>query len=304
MAGDDHGGACFARVRGRLRDCSNSEEAIADFVLSRPGEARNMSITEIAEACDTSPPTVSRFCKSLGYAGYRSFQLDLAASLVQEAETSLDDFDESASPEIIIRKVFECNRVSLGETEKVLDHEVMIEVAAALRDADRLIFLGIGGSGLVAQEGAERFLSLGKHALAVTDPYDQVFVTAAMGPADVVVCVSHTGQTKHVIEAAAQARKRGAKTVALTNYPQSPLAQTCEFTLVTAFREHRINAAISSSRIAQICVIDALYFVVGKFERKEATKIAAEAEARVQRMLRPSGGLSRQTGPRPADRNQ
>lgn len=40
VAADNRGGACLARVRGRLQDCSNSEEAVADFVLSSPDEAR------------------------------------------------------------------------------------------------------------------------------------------------------------------------------------------------------------------------------------------------------------------------
>lgn len=293
MSARNSEGSCLSRIRARLQNSSRAEERVGRFVLEGPERARNMSITEIAEACETSAATVSRFCKAVGYEGFREFQLDLAAALVRSERVSLDDFDETASPGTLLRRVFECNRVSLTDTERVLEPGTVLEVARAVRRAGRVVFIGIGGSGLVARDGAQRFLSLGRRATAVTDPYEQVFVSASVEEGEVVVCISHTGQTEQVVEAAAQARERGATTVALTNYPQSPLAQTCEHALITAFREHRINAAVSSSRIAQLCVIDALYFIVGSWEKEEATKLADEAEERVSRMLRPGSERDR-----------
>jgi DNA-binding MurR/RpiR family transcriptional regulator len=245
-----------------------------------------MSIEDLAAAAQTSTATVSRCCKALGYDGYRDFQLDLARALAQPENVTLDDFVEGAPPETILQRVFECNRLSLLETEKTLDHEALLAVARAIRKARKLVFLGIGGSGLIAREGAQRFLSLGLDAVAITDPYEQVFVTEAVNGRDSVFGISHTGQSTHVVEAVAAARERGARTVALTNYPRSPLAQVCEFRLITAFRERRINAAISSSRIAQICVLDSLYFVVGSRIRESARYLAQEAEKRSQRTLR------------------
>jgi DNA-binding MurR/RpiR family transcriptional regulator len=129
-------------------------------------------------------------------------------------------------------------------------------------------------------------MSLGYPALPVADPYDQIFVTTNVGARDVVVGVSHTGETASTIEAIQTARQRGGRTVALTNYPQSTLAAASEFCLLTAFREHRINAGVSSSRIAQSCVIDSLYFILANWNRKGAVKLADEAERRVTRIMR------------------
>jgi len=255
-------------------------------VLQSPHRALNMQGTQLANACDASAATVSRFCRELGYAGYHEFQLDLAAALAQGGGPALDDFHEGASPETILEQVFECNRLSLADTLKMLDSGQLIEVAHLARKARRVLFLGIGGSGLVAREGAQRLISLGLHATAVVDPYDQVFVTASVDARDLVVCISHTGRTVHVVEAAQVATRGGARTAALTNYPRSPLAEACEFALVTAFRERHINAAVSSSRIAQSCVIDALYFIVASWKRKNARRLADDAERRVRQTLR------------------
>ena len=261
---------------------------IARFILARPSRARNMSIGALASACGASTATISRFCTNLGYSGYRDFQLDLAAAVAETRRVTLDEFPDEigARPEAIIRRVFECNRQSLVETEKILDHGELIQVARIIRRARRIFFLGIGGSGLVALEAAERFMSVGLTAIAAVDPYQQIFATANLGRADVVIGISHTGQTAHVIEAVRTARRRGAHTVAITNYPQSSLAAASEFHLITVFREHRISAAVSSSLIAQMCVIDSLYFMVASWLGKGARRLANEAEKRVQRMLR------------------
>lgn len=286
MASLNAAGSCLARIRARLRDESKSAVKIARFILRSPSRARNMSIGALADACGTSTATVSRFCTGLGYAGYREFQLDLATALAQTGPVTLDSLVAGAAPRAIIQRVFECSRQSLSETEKMLDGDVLIRVARLLQRAKRIFFLGIGGSGLMAREAAERFMSLGLTAIAITDPYEQIFATANLGRSDVMIGISHTGQTAHVTEAIRTARRRGARTVALTNYPQSPLSAASEFRLITAFREHHINAAVSSSRIAQMCVIDSLYFIVGGWGRRGARRLADEAEDRVQKMLR------------------
>ena len=82
--------------------------------------------------------------------------------------------------------------------------------------------------------------------------------------------------------------------MALTNYPHSPLAMASEFQLITAFHEHRINAAVSSSVTAQMCVLAALYFILGSWGGRKAKRLANEAEQRTQRILRNSGRRKRE----------
>jgi DNA-binding MurR/RpiR family transcriptional regulator len=290
MTEPQNSGACLARIRAKLRDSSKATTKISRFVLESPSTARNMSVEAMARECGTSLATITRFCRGLGYGGYKEFQLDLAAALAQTEPVTLDDFAPGLPPEAIIQRVFECNRQSLVETEKVLNHKTLIDVARMMHRANHVIFLGIGESGRVSGTAAQRLTVLGYTTMAVADPYEQIFVTANVGPRDVVVGVSHTGETASTVEAVQTARQRGARTVALTNYPQSTLAAASEFCLLTAFHEHRINAGVSSSRIAQSCVIDSLYFILASWKRKGAVKLADEAERRVTRIMRYRAG--------------
>ncbi len=281
-------GSCLARIRAYLQTATGSNAAIARYILENPERVRNMPIARLADSCGASASTVSRFCTGLGYGGYKEFQLDLAATLAQRAPLALEAFNEDATPEEICSHVFESNRRGLVETERLVDKRALVQVSRVIRGSARTLILGMGGSGLVALEAAQRFLSLGVTAVALVDPYDIILATGTVGRKDAVMAISHTGRSTVVLDAVRTARELGAATVALTNYPQSPLARISDYTLATAVAEHRVNAAVSSSRIAQICVIDALYFIVGSRAPERARDLSTAAEERVRALMRTS----------------
>jgi len=259
---------------------------IGRFVLKSPLRARNLSIERLADACEASAATVYRLCRDLGYGGYKEFQLDLAVSLANSDIVNLEEFGEGASAQTIVRRVFEYHQQSLADTERLLDAQVLTRIAKLIQRSRRVLLLGFGGSGLAAHRTADVLLNLGFTAVAVVDPFTQIFATENAGPDDVVVGISHTGQTASVVEAIQSARRRGARTVALTNYPQSSLAKASEFQRITGFHEHRINAAVSSSVSAQLCVLASLYFILGSWGGSKAKRLADEAEQRTRRILR------------------
>ena len=281
-------GTCLARIRirARLRGQTKSTVQIARFILNSPDRARSMSIEALGAACGASAATISRFCRSLGYRGFKEFQLDLATATAQRDGFALDSFPKGTGPEAIIHRVFERHRQDLIDTERLLDRKTLLQVARLIHRARRIFLVGIGGSGLMAREGAQRFLSLGLTAVVLEDPALQILATTNMGRGDVVLGISHTGQTGPVVEAIRRARSKGARTIALTNYPQSPLAAESDYALITAHFEHRINVAVSTSRIAQICVLYSLYFILGSWGGGRAKKLAEEAERIAERILR------------------
>ena len=279
-------GSCLLRIRSSLQSKSGAAARIGQVVLKSPLRVRNLSIEALAQTCRSSPATVYRFCRALGYEGYREFQLDLAASIADANVVTLEDFVEGASPRSILHGVFEYNRQGLTDTEKMLSEAEMTQVARHIYRSRKVILLGLGSSALVARRGEEVLMSLGLTAIAITDPYTQIFATENVGPKDVAIGISHTGNTRQIVEAIQAARRRGARTVAITNYPRSALAETSDFRLLTAFREHRINAAVSSSIIPQLCIIASIHFILGSWAGGKAKKLASEAEQRAQKNLR------------------
>ena len=70
---------------------SPSEQKMAAFILSNPNQVLTLSISELANACDTSVATVSRFCRRLSLNGYAEFRMELAKTLGTTSEMCIRD---------------------------------------------------------------------------------------------------------------------------------------------------------------------------------------------------------------------
>jgi DNA-binding MurR/RpiR family transcriptional regulator len=91
----------------------------------------------------------------------------------------------------------------------------------------------------------------------------------------VAVGLSHTGTTVDTIDALREARRNGATTVAVTNFPWSPITEIADFVLLTAARETAFRSGAMTSRIAQLTVVDCLFVVLAQRDL-EATQAALE----------------------------
>src|SRR5260221_4257919 len=79
---------------------------------------------------------------------------------------------------------------------------------------------------------------------------------------DVAVAFSHCGQTAVVIDAVRQARRNGARIIAVTNCRTSILAQESDVILCPNVEESLITGENAAARIAQLNIVDALFLAV------------------------------------------
>ena len=81
---------------------------------------------------------------------------------------------------------------------------------------------------------------------------------------DVAVAFSHCGQTAVVIDAVRQARRNGARIIAVTNCRTSILAQESDVILCPNVEESLITGENAAARIAQLNIVDALFLAVAQ----------------------------------------
>jgi DNA-binding MurR/RpiR family transcriptional regulator/dienelactone hydrolase len=66
------------RLRVTLSSLTAAEAKVAEKILEDPGLAIALSISEFAQACGVSQPTISRFCHRLGFQGYAAMRIGIA----------------------------------------------------------------------------------------------------------------------------------------------------------------------------------------------------------------------------------
>ena len=77
----------LSRISNAIPDLSPSEKRVAEWVLEHPKEASTATLAHIAGECETSEPTVLRFCRSLGLGGFRELGIRLVESLSRPGAT-------------------------------------------------------------------------------------------------------------------------------------------------------------------------------------------------------------------------
>ena len=105
---------------------------------------------------------------------------------------------------------------------------------------------------------------------------------ALLGPDDVAIAFSHSGSTAAVIDAVDLARRNGARTIAVTNYPDSMLARAVDVVLCSTAQNNPLLGENATARIAQLNLLDALFVAVAQRDRAAADQNLARTMRAVQ----------------------
>ncbi|MCP9967282.1 MurR/RpiR family transcriptional regulator [Actinomadura madurae] len=281
------------RVRSLLPSLPPAERRVAQRVIDDPEGVANSTITELAQTCGTSETTVIRFCRAIGFHGYPELRLTLAteAGRAQSAAGGRvigSDISPDDSLEQIVEKVTFADARAVEETAAQLDIKMLEQVVDAVVAAERVDVYGVGASAFVAADFQQKLHRIGRVCSAWADAHIMLTSAAVLGNGDVAIGISHTGATVETIDALEVAKTRGAKTVALTNFPKSPIAEVADLILTTAARETTFRSGATASRLAQLTVVDCVF--VGVAQRTYGpTRKALEAtfEAVRGRTVRP-----------------
>jgi DNA-binding MurR/RpiR family transcriptional regulator len=235
----------------------SAERRAADFLLHHPSGVEDLNIVDFAASAGCSEATVVRLAQRLGYAGFPDLKKEFAR---RDTSVPYPNLDPHESPETIARKIFASSIQALRDTLEVIDVEQYRAAVAAYLRARRLAFFGLGNAAVVAREAYQKFLRIGLPSFTAEDADLQLLITGVqLERGDVLTAISHSGESRPIIQTARQAKSRGILVVAITNYPRSTLARLADCVLLTAVFQEHVNGEVAAKRLAQLCVIETLY---------------------------------------------
>jgi RpiR family carbohydrate utilization transcriptional regulator len=257
------------RIQSVRKELADAEGRVADFICQNPRSVIRMAITELAARCETSEATVMRMCRKTGFRGFQDFKITLAQDLVSPVETIQQGLQEGDTPDIVVDKTFGSLIETLEHTRRLLQVESFEAVTKLLRDARQIDIYGSGNSAAVARDFHHKLRRLGLQATAYEDSHMQIISATALGPDDVAIGVSQSGNSQCVVDAIRIAKSQGTTTVALTSYGNSHLATECDYCLLSAPESDSFPVVGMRSRIAQLAIIAALHanLALGDMER-------------------------------------
>ncbi|GAA0851679.1 MurR/RpiR family transcriptional regulator [Paenibacillus glucanolyticus] len=241
------------------------ERRLAEFILTAPSEIVHMGIKDLADQCEVSAATVTRFCKNFQCKGYPDFKLKLAAEIAHAelaSRTGSTRYQDivAGNPLAGIVEAIESNHLtSIRDTTELLDLGQLERAVDALCRAKRIDLYGVATSSIVAQDFYQKLIRIGKNCTAFADSHMQITSASTLTSSDVAVAVSYSGETPETIDALTCAKDTGAFTISVTSYRSSAISSMADITLYSSSLEEGMRRGDMASRIAQLHIIDILF---------------------------------------------
>lgn len=252
----------LVKIRSIYSSLKGSEKKLAKYIKENSESMLYQSLNEVAIKSNVSEATIIRFSRKIGLKGFQDLKLHLSRDIISPIKSIHEDLKEGDNVKTIVSKVFGINIQTLKDTLEIIDVNEIKKAVKSIEKARKILFIGVGTSGPNTIDAYNKFFRLGFNCHCYTDSHLQIMAASLLKRGDVVIAISHSGSTKDPIETIEVAKKRGARTIAITNNSISPITKIADIVLNTASRETRFRSEAMASRIAQTTIIDALYTII------------------------------------------
>ncbi len=258
-------------------DLQPSLRKVADFILRHPLKAATLTIEELAQATATSPAAVNRLARAMQLSGFSALKSALVMTL-QELVSPVDklrnEMAQRSDGSFGLHEHLQIASSNLGSTASSNQREAFESFVEALMAARRIYILGFGNSAYMAGIAAANLVPYCADAVAVSmegGNENAAYRLATITEQDVLLAISLPRYSLDTLQLARFALERGAKVLAITDSPASPLAPIADHSLF-APAEHPV---LISSNSAVLALIESLVAAV-MTRNKEAVELAAE----------------------------
>lgn len=253
----------YSEIRTKYNTLSPVQKEIADIVLSSGEDIVLMTISDLAEKCNTSETTIMRFLRKLGINSYQVFKVKIAQELSSSPSKIIyEDVEPDDSIEEIKNKVIYSTNTSIQDLTNILPDDAVECVINLICNANRILFFGVGASGAIACDAFHKFLRIGMNVSFCNDPHIMSILSSQTSDKDLIFAISHSGESREILDAVDIAKENKAKIASITSYPNSTLAKISDGVLLSSTNERKYRSDAMVSRIVQLVIIDILYVIL------------------------------------------
>ena len=245
---------------------SKSDKILMEYIKQNIERVSHTAISQLAKECGIGESTITRFVKKMGFATLPDFKVALAQELmfVNQRYIINRNIESDETALVTARKLLDANIGTLEKTLNSLKNEDIQVSAELLMTARRIYFIGIGNSGFMAQDSAYKFCRIGLECTSYDNSHQMIMMASLVQEHDIVVAISHSGDTLEVIKTEELAKTNGAKIIAITSNQHSQLQAIADLHLAYAARETLLETGSISAKLAQLFLLDLVYTQVVK----------------------------------------
>lgn len=228
------------------------ETSLYNYISQNSDKVAYMRIRELADETHVSTATILRFCKKLNCEGFSEFKVKLKMYLKEDKKTIIKSSQQS------LVEFFE--RTIKGDLE-----EKIREAASLVSNADNVVFIGIGSSGILAEYGARYFSSLGKFSLYIKDPHFPIHSKLMFN--SVTIALSVSGENNFTVTHLNQLKQEGSKIISITNNTLSTIAKISDINIPYYVTEEFYVESNITTQVPVVYILESMAREIYKFNQ-------------------------------------
>lgn len=253
----------LSQMESMQKEMSAAEKKIYLFIRENTEKTASMTASEIAEATNTSAPTVVRFSKKMGYNSLTDFKISLSAETIHgRVFENYSDVQSDESFYNLKYKLANNARFTIDKTTELFNEQDFLSACVLLEEKEFCYVVGSGASSLAVLDIVQKWARLGKNISTDSDYNFLLPQLVTHQKSTVLWLVSNSCETPELISLAATAKELNIPIITLTQFGQNSLSKVSEVQLQTSRpKETALRSAATDSIFAQLVTVDLLFYL-------------------------------------------
>ncbi|MGG5325034.1 hypothetical protein IGJ83_000026 [Enterococcus pernyi] len=233
-----------------LNKLSAVEQEIYRFIVNNLEKIPYMRVRDIATDAHVSSTSVFRFIQKVGFDSFPEFRFYIKNHL-EKAHYETDDKQLMLEERI--------NQLNMTIFHPDIEYQIK-KMAKTLRQADFILFMGMGASGALAQYVARKLANIGYFCISLDELTYPIRSFLRPDQKNALVFLNVSGETKELIEViSGLAHADSVHKYCITAHKESSLAQLCDYSIDYAIKEERKDIFLDlTSQLPSMAILETL----------------------------------------------
>ncbi|MGG3018194.1 MurR/RpiR family transcriptional regulator [Geobacillus stearothermophilus] len=238
-------GKLLDRFSNYIGQLTHAEKHVLYYIDGHVEQAKQLSLTAMAEKNNVSTTTIIRMCHKLGLEGF------------SELKYILKTIDDQAIP--VGENTIERYKADMNQTLDSLERKHVEEISQLIFEANRVLIVAVGLSKMIGEYFSKLLIQVNKPSSYVYESHIIDLLPNMVQPKDMVIFISSSGETKTIVQAAEKLRFKNIETVAITNSADSTLAKLVRKHISAYVQRVQFAGYDLSVRSTLVVLIDILF---------------------------------------------
>lgn len=195
----------------QIQTFSNTEYSLIEFILSSKSKVVTMQTTDLAEATYTSPASVTRLSKKLGFSGFNELKYFLKTELDTQEKIKAESWD-------LLQQ-------DIKKTINLVSETNLLPINNLISKSKQIFVFGTDWGERNATELLIRnFMTIGIYLISIPSITEFRWIAESVTSDDLVLVVSFSGENKDVTEISKLIKLKGAEIISITPLTKNHLS--------------------------------------------------------------------------------